>query len=576
MDAVSDPDTEEVVGMLSAQSGKTEIVNNIVGFHVDQDPAPMLVLQPTLEMGDAWSKDRLAPMLRDTPALRGRVKDPRARDSGNTVRHKVFPGGHLTIAGANSAASLAMRPIRVLICDEVDRYPRSAGTQGDPLALAARRTANFWNRKKLYFSTPTDSLSRINQLYIESDQRRYSVPCEHCGAFQFLEWKRVIWPFNEPWNAAYHCEHCGTAWSEGDRLKAVRRGQWVATRKTNNKRAGFHLNALYSPWANLGALAVEFLEAKAAGPEKLQPWINTVLAEIFEDEAEQIDAEILMERREPVAGDMPPWACIVTGAVDVQDDRLEYTATAWGRDEQMIPVDREVLDGDPGGRDVWDDLEQVLNRTYRHPHGPQLRAHTITVDTGGHFTTEAYAFCQRNRRRRVVAIKGMPGAGRPIVSAPTRKTQGRDKIKIALYTVGTHEAKRIIFNRLRLQNPGPRYLHFPKTEWCDEEFFHQLTAEKLETSYHRGVKIQRWVPTRPRNEILDLYVYNLAALHLIGKNWRRVLRDAADRLEQVAGVETYQPPAVEPEPEEAPEPESEPIVRPRRRKGRRYALNGRG
>ena len=174
MDAFSDPKIHTVVVMSSAQIGKTELLNNIVGYFVDQDPSPMLMLQPTLEMGNTWSKDRLSPMIRDTRTLTDKISDSKARDSGNTILHKTFQGGHITIAGANSPASLASRPVRVVLADEVDRYPQSAGAEGDPLSLAFKRTTTFWNRKRMVVSTPTvKGVSRIEMAYEESDKRRY-------------------------------------------------------------------------------------------------------------------------------------------------------------------------------------------------------------------------------------------------------------------------------------------------------------------------------------------------------------------------------------------------------------------
>ena len=219
MDAVNDPRTEMVVIMSSAQVGKTEIINNIIGYNVHLDPSPILLLQPTLEMAEAWSKDRFAPMLRDTYVLKGLVKDPRTRDSGNTLLHKRFPGGHITMAGANSPASLASRPIRLVLCDEVDRYPVSAGTEGDPVSLAKKRTTTFWNRKILLTSTPTiKGASRIESAFEQSDQRRFYVPCPQCGEKQTLKWQQVKWEQGDPKDgdekhkpetAAYICEHNG-------------------------------------------------------------------------------------------------------------------------------------------------------------------------------------------------------------------------------------------------------------------------------------------------------------------------------------------------------------------------------
>ena len=156
MDAINDARCEEVIIMSSAQVGKTELILNIIGYYIDYDPSPILVLQPTRDMAETFSKDRLAPMLRDTPALKGKVKDARSRDSGNTILHKTFPGGHITMVGANSAAGLASRPIKIVLMDEVDRYPASAGTEGDPIKLAEKRTTTFWNRKNcLLYTSPS-------------------------------------------------------------------------------------------------------------------------------------------------------------------------------------------------------------------------------------------------------------------------------------------------------------------------------------------------------------------------------------------------------------------------------------
>ena len=279
MDAVSDKSIETVVLMTAAQIGKTELVNNVVGFHIAQDPAPLLVVQPTLEMAQTWSKDRLAPAIRDTPALSEKIKNPRSRDSGNTTLHKVFPGGHVTACGANSPSSLASRPCRVILCDEVDRYPISAGTEGDPVALAKKRSATFWNRKLILVSTPTDKgSSRIEAAYAESDQRKYFVPCPDCNETQILQWANVRWKDNDPNTVEYICEHCGSCWGDAKRFQAIRYGKWEATAAGDGKTAGFHLSALYSPWTALADVVRDFLSAKK-DPMRLKAWINTTLGE---------------------------------------------------------------------------------------------------------------------------------------------------------------------------------------------------------------------------------------------------------------------------------------------------------
>src|SRR5262245_47717827 len=260
MDSVTDPRVHTVVAMLASQVGKTELLLNVIGYFMQHDPSPLLVLQPTLEIAEAFSKDRLAPMVRDTPALRELVKDVRSRDAGNTLLHKQFPGGHITLAGANSPASLASRPIRIVLCDEVDRFPASAGTEGDPVTLAKQRSATFWRRKLVLVSTPTlKNLSRIAAAYEQSDRRRYLVPCPSCGARQVLDWAHVRWPKGRPEAAVYVCD-CGAEWGDGLRLAAMTRGAWEAQAPANGT-AGFWLSALYSPWTRLGELAREFVEA---------------------------------------------------------------------------------------------------------------------------------------------------------------------------------------------------------------------------------------------------------------------------------------------------------------------------
>lgn len=262
MDAIADPAVREVIVQKSAQVGWTEILLNVIGYHVHQDPSPILMVQPTLEMAEAFSKDRLAPMVRDTPALRGLIADPRSRDSGNTLLHKTFPGGHITMAGANSPAGLASRPIRLALFDEVDRFPVSAGAEGDPVSLGRKRTTTFWNRKTLMGSTPTvKGESRIEAAFEGGDQRYYYVPCPHCDEFQRLVWAQVKWDEGQPDTARYVCQHCGTMLTDADKPQMLRAGEWRASRPSQGI-ASFHISELYSPWVTWPEMARSFLEAK--------------------------------------------------------------------------------------------------------------------------------------------------------------------------------------------------------------------------------------------------------------------------------------------------------------------------
>ena len=514
MDAVSDPDVLTVVLMTSAQVGKTELINNVVGFHIHQDPAPMLVVQPTLDVAQTWSKDRLAPTLRDTPVLAEKVKDARARDSGNTVLHKTFPGGHVTACGANSPASLASRPCRIILMDEVDRYPISAGTEGDPVALARKRASTFWNKKFIEVSTPTErGASRIEKSYAASDKRRYFVPCPDCGEHQTLEWANVKWTNKDASTAEYMCEHCGSLWGDVQRHRAVRQGEWRATAVAASQGvAGFHISALYSPWISLREGVQDFMDAKS-DPMRLKTWVNTFLGETWEEEGESLDEHDLVERCEYWGDDLPAKVAVLTAGVDVQDDRLEVEIVGWGSGEESWSIAYEVLYGDPSTAELWDRLDLVIDNTYHHPVFGDMTIRSTCVDSGGHYTQSVYKYVQSRRGKRIFAVKGVGGEGKPISGKPSKNNIG----KINLFSVGVDTAKELLFGRLKIKEQGEGYCHFPDER--SHEYFRGLTSEKRVTRYFKGRARREWVKNGTRrNEPLDCRVYAMAALHILNIN----------------------------------------------------------
>lgn len=503
MDAVSDPSVETVVVMSSAQVGKTEVISNVIGYHVHQDPSPILAVMPTLELAEAYSKDRLAPMVRDTAALAALIADARSRDSGNTLLHKRFPGGHITLAGSNSPASLASRPVRLVLCDEVDRFPVSAGTEGDPVNLARKRATTFWNRKFILTSTPTiKGASRIEAAFEASDQRRYHVPCPHCEALQPLAWKQLRWPQDNPGAARYVCVECGAEIDHARKLWMLERGDWVAEAPFRGT-AGFHLSELYSPWRSWGQMAQDFLDAKRL-PETLKTWINTALGEPWEEDGEAVDDTGLLARREPYTlEEPPPGLRVVVAGVDVQADRLETTFVGAAGEELWV-LGHLVLWGSPTEALVWRDLDAALSARY----GPYAVA-GAAIDSGGHHTSQVYAFARQRLARRVYAVKGVAGMGRPLASRGSKV--GREQAR--LFMVGVDTAKELLMGRLKVAEPGPGYIHFAGD--LDEEWFAQLAAEKAVRRSVKGQLRIEWVKQRPRNEALDCVVYALAALHIV-------------------------------------------------------------
>jgi phage terminase large subunit GpA-like protein len=520
MDACSDPTISEVVVMAGAQLGKTEAILNIIGYHIAHDPCPILVLQPTLEMAQAFSKDRVAAgLIRSTPCLKGKVKDPRARDSGNTTLHKVFPGGAITLVGANSPSGLASRPIRLVLCDEIDRYPSSAGSEGDPIQLARKRSATFWNRKIVTVSTPTNKgSSRIEDAFELSDQRHYHVPCKHCEEYQVLKWSNVKWEEAQPDTARYMCEHCGTLWSESDRTWAIRNGEWIAEKPFTGV-AGFAINGLYSPWTPLSDGVKDFLNVKK-NPEQLRVWINTYLGETWEDQGERVDDWALAERREPMEK-IPDDVLVLVAGVDVQDNRLEMSVIGLGRDDESYVISHETMYGDPSTPQLWTALDSKIFRQYETESGRQIAIRSTCIDSGGHFTNSVYSYCKKHTGRRVFAIKGVGGEGKPIAGRPSKNNIG----KCPLFPVGVDTVKDLLFARMRIEEPGAGYIHF--SDELPDEYFKQLTAEKIVTRFYKGFKRREFVKTRPRNEALDCFVYALAAYAIVGIN----VNSLADRME---------------------------------------------
>jgi len=512
MDSFNDPEIQRIVFSKSAQIGATEILLNVIGYYIDQDPAPMLIMQPTLAMAQAFSKDRLATMIRDSEKIRDCVKDPRSRDSGNTVLSKKFAGGNLNIVGSNSASGLASRPIRIVLADEVDRYESSAGAEGDPISLATKRTTTFWNKKIYMCSTPTiKGLSRIETAFEESDKRYYHVPCPECNVKQVLKWKNVVWDENKPETANYACDECGSIIDESKKQWMLKHGEWIAS-EPKSDTAGFHISELYSVWSTWADMAKSFLEAKKQ-PEMLKTWINTALGESWEEQGETIEHEELLERRLNYdSATIPEAVLVLTAGVDTQKDRLELQMVGWGVNYESWVIEYKIFWGDPNAANVWQELDNYLKKRFKTETGRVLTISCTCIDSGGHHTNQVYQFTKPRQGRRIFAIKGLSQAGKPIANRPTFV----GKNKAVLYGVGVDSAKEAIFARLSSE-PEDTTLHFCSD--LDEEYFKQLTAEKRVTKFVRGRKTLIWKQIRPRNEALDTLVYNFAAIYILNPNY---------------------------------------------------------
>jgi phage terminase large subunit GpA-like protein len=506
--------------MKGAQIGGTECGNNWIGYVIDKAPGPMLVVQPTVEMGKRWSKGRLAPLIEDSPNLRDKVKDPRSRDSGNTVQSKEFPGGVIVVTGANSAVGLRSMPVRYLFLDEVDAYPGDVDGEGDPVSLAIQRTSTFTRRKILLVSTPTiQGLSRIEQEFEVSDKRYFHVPCPFCGHYQKFVWANIKWGV-EPTQAYYECENCHKHIYNHHKTEMLEHGKWIAENPTS-RIAGFHLSSLYSPvgWFSWGEAAQSFLDAKD-NEQLLKVWVNTTLGETWVDKGEAPDWERLFERRENYKiGIVPKGGLVLTAGVDVQKDRIECEIVAWGSDKQSWSVDYKIIYGDTVKPEVWNELDKVLNYEYESDDGIYRKILMMALDAG-YATQEVYSWVRSKPSTQVMAIKGTAKAVVPLGN-PTKVdiNQKGTKIKkgVKLWPVGVSLLKSEFYNTLKLQRENEEfpagYAHFPM---YNPEYFKQLTAEQLVTRIHKGYPKSEWQKMRERIEALDCRIYAKAAAIAIG------------------------------------------------------------
>lgn len=548
MDAISDPAVHEVWCQKSKQMAWTEILLNTIGYFSDADPAPQMLMQPTLEAAESFSKERLAPMVRDSPTLRERYPEPKARHAGNTLRHKQYPGGYITLQGANTPTGLAMRPLRVLLCDEVDKYPLKAGTSGDPISLARDRLQTFWNRKMLAGSTPTiKGRSRVEAGFMTSDQRYAYYACPECGERQRLVWAQVKWteiglPARK---AKYQCVHCGALLTEGQRRKMLQDPEWRATRPFDGI-AGFHMNELMSPFSSLGEMAAAFEEAKKL-PETLQSFINERLGETWEDTASSVEPTGLKSRAEPYGPELlPAGIVLLTLGVDTQDDRLELELVGWGREEESWITQHLVLRGDPGvspTRGVWADLTAFRRKAFKTEDGRTLRIQATGIDFQGHFSQQVANYAYKYRFERVFAVRGVGGAGKLIW--PRRP--GKTKLsKADIYNVGVDTAKDVLYGRLaKVTVPGPGYIHL--TASVDDEFCEQLVAESKVYSTRGMRRVAKWEPKKPgaRNEAQDCWIYAYAVMFAATRGRGFTLEQLANLVEAKRGkVEQQTPPPV--------------------------------
>lgn len=575
MNAWTDPKIRHIVMVAASQVGKSEFLNNCIGYVIDQDPGSILFVHPTTIDAKEYSKLRIAPMIRDCPTLRKKVSDPKSRDSGNTILQKTYPGGILTMCGSTEAHALASKPIRYVLGDERDRWALSAGNEGDPWDLAMARQTTFYNAKSGEVSTPTvKNASAIEAAYATGTMERWKSRCPHCGEYHEIQWADIRFEHDEiivagkktykVRSVCYACPGCGCISTEAEMKRAPAR--WEADNPAAYEQGtrSFWLNAFVSQWASWESIILKYLNA-IGSTRKMQVVYNTCFGELWEDRGDLEDEDSLMARREEYPAELPEGVLVLTAGVDTQDDRMEYEIVGHGHFGETWGIEKGIIMGRPDDDAVWAQLDElVFDRVLRFENGVGLKMSMSFVDEGGHFTQEVRMQCRARLGKKVFCIKGMPGSDKPYTAPPKKQKIIIKQTAVGTcwqYQIGVDSGKEVIMDNLRVQTPGAKYCHFPKRDDYGSGYFTGLLSE---VKVYDPNKKQPWqwkkIPGHERNEALDCRNYALAAFKVLPKNLDEIDR----RLKEAGG-------------ERAPAPVATPVMpppaakqRPKRRSGKKY------
>mgnify|MGYP001714976490 FL=1 len=561
MDAFTDPKVRHIVMVAASQVGKSEFLNNCIGYIIDEDPGSILFVHPTTIDAQEYSKLRIAPMLRDSPALRQKIAAPKSRDSHNTILQKAYPGGILTMCGSTEAHALASKPIRYVFGDERDRWAMSAGNEGDPWDLAMARQTTFYNAKAVEVSTTTiKNASAIESAYYTGTMERWNSKCPNCGEYHEIRWSDIRFEHEEiivahkktfkVGKVYYVCPGCGCIASEAQMKRAP--AKWIAENPEAYAQGtrSFWLNAFVSQWASWESIVLKYLNA-IGSTKKMQVVYNTCFGEPWEDRGDIEDEDSLLARREDYGKDdngepveLPQGVLVLTAGVDTQDDRMEYEIVGHGHFGETWGIEKGIVMGRPDDDSTWNKLdEMVFDRVLRFQNGVGLRVSMSFVDEGGHFTQDVRLQCRARIGKKVFCIKGMPGQDKPYTAPPKKQKIIVRQIAVGTcwqYQIGVDSGKEIIMDNLRVQTPGAKYCHFPKRDDYGSAYFAGLLSE---TKVYDPNKKQPWswkkIPGHERNEPLDCRNYANAAFRALPKNLDEIDR----QLKAAAGQRTPAPPS---------------------------------
>jgi len=508
----------EAVALFPIQFGKSEIETNILGYTMEENPQPLMVVLPGEVSMNKWIDQKLNPLIDETPSLQRVLTSIASRESSNRRAFKDFRGGQLYIEHAGNPVRLKSTSVGMVLVDEFSSFANALKTGDDPDAMLDGRTSAFPSTyKRFKVGTPESKGScRLTDLWEKSDQRRWHWPCPDCGHEQPFEWRGLHWT-PDAQRCWYACRACGVVIEEHQKTELIARGRWVAAHP-DRKLRGYHANCLYYPMG-LGPRWIElvrmWLDAQG-DPAKLKTFINDRLAEAWEDQStKKAKANIIRDRLELYRLRTAPRGVLaITAGVDTQDDRLAVQLLGWGRGMTVWVIDYVELAGDPGEDEVWAKLADLLNRPIAHELGGLLNIDATAIDAGGHRTEHVKHFVRQRRVRRPMCIFGAVPNNAPILNRPKLEDvtyKGKlDKKGVHIYHVGTVNAKHWLFQRLSSDadaQPEARLIHI--SEDLDGFYLDGLVSETFNPRKNRFEKNRGGV----RNEPLDTFVYAYAAAH---------------------------------------------------------------
>lgn len=534
MDAITDPEVIDVSVMSSSQVGKTTMIMCGIGYYIDYEPATQMLVFPTIKDAEKFSKTRFAATIADVPQLSLKVADAKSRNSNNTILLKCYPGGNIAISGANSPSSLASDPRRIIWMDEIDRFPESAGSEGNPIKLAEKRATSYWNKKHIKTSTPTIAgHSKIDDAYHKGSMEEWNVQCPVCGAWQPYSFKRLDFQ-----SVSMACVKCKELISEREWKES--KHKWIALHPERKKSRSFRLNEMSSPFVDWKDIIQSFKDAKEKlkrfhDPEDLKVFINTVLGEVWDETKyvdDAVDENTLESRVEVYGAEIPSGVLLLTASVDVQDNRFEVEIRGWARNYETWGLYKTEIYGDLITDESWDDLEAYLSLTLHFANGAELNIAGFAIDTGGHFTNKTYKWIKKMKAKgkKCYGVKGY--AGKPDIPLLYKETivnikeekNGKEVVvdRTLINIIGVDSGKEDIINRLKIKEVGAGYCHFPaeKGRGYDEEYFKGLTSESQITKKVKDIIKKVWVKkSGARNEPLDLFNYNYVVVEKLRPDW---------------------------------------------------------